>query len=71
MVEIGAQGMQGEVNAFAISKGGVWVVPRGESFPCVSSRCPSNARRATIVRGFWDPLLDDNNASKSESRKER
>lgn len=29
MVEIGAQG-NGEVNQFAISKGGVWVVPRGK-----------------------------------------
>ena len=32
MVEIGAQG-GAEVNQFAISKGGVWVVPRGE-FAC-------------------------------------
>ena len=34
MVEIGAGGggEGGEVNQFAISKGGVWVVPRGESF---------------------------------------
>ncbi|KXL41810.1 MAG: hypothetical protein FE78DRAFT_511319 [Acidomyces sp. 'richmondensis'] len=30
MVEVGGQGMQGDVNTFAISKGGVWVVPRGE-----------------------------------------
>ncbi|KAK5122701.1 hypothetical protein LTR85_003616 [Meristemomyces frigidus] len=38
MVEIGAQG-NGEVNQFAISKGGVWVVPRGKpdsSFPLQS-----------------------------------
>lgn len=33
MVEIGAGGGEGgEVNQFAISKGGVWVVPRGEFF---------------------------------------
>ncbi|KAK4550672.1 hypothetical protein LTR36_000251 [Oleoguttula mirabilis] len=31
MVEIGAQG-NGEVNQFAISKGGVWVVPRGNNY---------------------------------------
>lgn len=37
MVEVGAQGMS-EINQFAISKGGVWVVPRGE-FPILS--CPS------------------------------
>jgi len=43
MVEVGGQGMQGEVNTFAISKGGVWVVPRGEFthslcsiFSCIS-----------------------------------
>ena len=30
MVEVGAQGAHGEVNQFAISKGGVWVVPRGK-----------------------------------------
>ena len=32
MVDVGAQGMPGEVNSFAISKGGVWVVPRGKLF---------------------------------------
>ncbi|KAH9845260.1 Mif2/CENP-C like [Teratosphaeria destructans] len=32
MVEIGAQGMPGDVNQFAISKGGVWVVPRGNNY---------------------------------------
>lgn len=38
MVEIGARG-GGEVNQFAISKGGVWVVPRGE-FSLVFSFLP-------------------------------
>ncbi|KAF2767541.1 hypothetical protein EJ03DRAFT_390424 [Teratosphaeria nubilosa] len=43
MVEIGAQGMPGDVNQFAISKGGVWVVPRGEFayLFCLSRLCLS------------------------------
>jgi hypothetical protein len=48
-LENGGAGNDAETNEFAISKGGVWVVPRGMSpncsFPfCISSQQPVRAR---------------------------
>ncbi|KAK5108925.1 hypothetical protein LTR62_007727 [Meristemomyces frigidus] len=61
MVEIGGQEMEGEANGFAISKGGVWIVPRGLSGFGIISR----------PKGFLDqdstsPCVDGSHDSQSQ-----
>jgi hypothetical protein len=78
MVEIGAQA-QGEMNQFAISKGGVWVVPRGKlhhflfSFPLPSPISVDNALPKTSPLDHGrrlHPLLEAKRAVTHRLRKE-
>ena len=58
-VEVGAQG-HGEANRFAISKGGVWVVPRGKLslFPPFHMLCCLDSWRLAYEDMARSPVRD-------------